>query len=117
MKKCSNGLIMAILAGLTFNAHALCVNPDGSLDDPSMSPSTIAVEELPACGDPAPKAVDTPASAPALATPHKAEPVQPAIQAKTNEKHASSNGDCRTKEGQSSEGYIGASELLPECNP
>lgn len=30
-------------------ANALCVNTDGSLDDKSMSPETVAVEMLPQC--------------------------------------------------------------------
>lgn len=37
------------LAGLSLTARALCVNPDGSLDDPSVSPETIATDMLPSC--------------------------------------------------------------------
>lgn len=117
MKKRSNALLLLVLAGVAFNAHALCVNPDGSLDDPSMSPSTIAVEELPACGDSASKTVNAPAPGASQGKPHKAEPVQPAVKTKTDDKHASNKGDCRTKNGESREGYLGATELLPECNP
>lgn len=34
--------------GLALNAHALCVNPDGSLDDPSV-PTFSVQEALPNC--------------------------------------------------------------------
>ena len=37
------------LAGLSLTAHALCVNPDGSLDDPSVTSSTVATDMLPTC--------------------------------------------------------------------
>lgn len=33
MKKFPHTLLLIILAGLAFNAHALCVNQDGTLDD------------------------------------------------------------------------------------
>src|SRR5512147_1894717 len=117
MKNCSSALLLAILAGTTFNAHALCVNPDGSLDDPSMSPSTIAVEELPACGNPPSKTAKAPALESRPVMQQKAGPVQSVIKAKTDDKHASNKGDCRTKDGESREGFVGASDLLPDCSP
>lgn len=117
MKNCSSALLLAILAGITFNAHALCVNPDGSLDDPSMSPSTIAVEELPACANLATKTAKDTALDSHAGMQKKTEPVQPAIKAKIDDKHASNKGDCRTKDGESREGFVGASDLLPECGP
>lgn len=49
MKKFASVLFVLSLAGLTLNAYALCVNPDGSLDDPSMSPGSIAMDMVPSC--------------------------------------------------------------------
>lgn len=49
MKSLATTLIGLSLAGLTLNAYALCVKPDGSLDDPSMSPGSIAMDMVPSC--------------------------------------------------------------------
>lgn len=49
MKKPSRTLFLIVIAGLSLNAHALCVNQDGSLDDSSVPPSTISVDMLPTC--------------------------------------------------------------------
>ena len=57
-------LLMLTIAGLSLNAHAVCVMPDGSLDDKSASAATVAVEMLPACERSAPPAVGTPAAEP-----------------------------------------------------
>jgi hypothetical protein len=52
MKTPSRPLFLIAIAGLSLNAHALCMNQDGSLDDASMSPSTIALDVLPPCKKP-----------------------------------------------------------------
>jgi hypothetical protein len=52
MKNPSRPLFLIVIAGLSLNAHALCMNQDGSLDDPSFSPSTIALDVLPPCKKP-----------------------------------------------------------------
>lgn len=49
MKKFASVLSGLSLAGLALNAYALCVNPDGSLDDPSMSSGSIAMDMVPSC--------------------------------------------------------------------
>lgn len=49
MKSSIQSMLLITLTAATFNAHALCINSDGSLDDPSMSPSSIATDMLPAC--------------------------------------------------------------------
>ncbi len=49
MKTLATALFGLSLAGLTLNAYALCVKPDGSLDDPSMSPGSVAIEMVPSC--------------------------------------------------------------------
>lgn len=49
MKKLAAALFGLSLAGVTLNSYALCVNPDGSLDDPSMSPGSIAMDMVPSC--------------------------------------------------------------------
>ncbi|OZA14981.1 MAG: hypothetical protein B7X94_00125 [Hydrogenophilales bacterium 17-62-8] len=83
MKHRSNALLLAVLASISFNAHALCVNPDGSLDDASMSPSTIAVETLPLCAEPTPKTANASEPGSRDAMLHtSAEAVQPVGKAK-----------------------------------
>lgn len=57
MKKRATASLMLVIAGLSLNAHALCVNPDGSLDDKSVPPGSIAVEMLPVCQNAAPATV------------------------------------------------------------
>jgi hypothetical protein len=49
MKKLAATLFGLGLAGLAMNAHALCVNPDGSLDDSSVPPGSVVMDMLPAC--------------------------------------------------------------------
>lgn len=58
MKKYLHSLLFVVLTGAAINAHALCMNPDGSLDDASVLlddtsvPSDlIATDVLPACLD------------------------------------------------------------------
>jgi hypothetical protein len=117
MKTRSKTLLLIILAGLTVNAHALCVNPDGTLDDASMSPSTIAVEMLPACETPASKTVDLPAH---MKTPNTGKQPMPESnnsdkKGKNRDKTAQIKSDCRTNNGDSQQGYLGATDMLPEC--
>ncbi len=49
-------LSLMVLLGISGGANALCVKPDGSLDDPSMSPGSIAMDMVPQCEDSAPAA-------------------------------------------------------------
>ncbi len=42
-------VLYCTLFGISGGAHALCVMPDGSLDDVSMSPGTIAMDMVPPC--------------------------------------------------------------------
>ncbi len=85
MKNRSNALLLAMLTSISFNAHALCVNPDGSLDDASMSPSTVAVEMLPACVDSSPETVNAPVPESRTAMSSEAKTVQPTREAKIAE--------------------------------
>lgn len=108
-------VLFAVLAGVAFNAYALCANPDGSLDDASVSKETIAVDMLPACKELEAKAADTQQSGAAAVKPQDPAPAQPVDVAKTRDKRASLAGDCQTANGESRVGYIGAAELLPVC--
>lgn len=65
MNKYLNIAALMFLAGMAANANALCTNPDGSLDDPSVSTATIAVDVLPACTPPVAKSAE--AAAPVTA--------------------------------------------------
>lgn len=115
MKYSLQSVLFAVLAGVAVNAHALCVNADGTLDDASVPKETIAVDMLPACTEPEAKAAGPQK---AEATPSKQQdpaPAQPADLAKTHDKRASLAGDCQTAYGESRLGYIGAAELLPVC--
>lgn len=49
MKKNAGVLFGLGLASFALNAHALCVNPDGSLDDPSVPPESVAMDVMPSC--------------------------------------------------------------------
>lgn len=69
MKRSRHTLLLAILAGLSLNAQALCVNPDGSLDDASVPDGSVAKEMLPACEAPSGKAGAQPARAEPVALP------------------------------------------------
>jgi hypothetical protein len=71
--KRSRHILLAILASISLNVHALCVNPDGSLDDASVPDGSVAKEMLPACE--APKPAET--------QPAKPEPVAQNDQAST----------------------------------
>lgn len=55
--------LLVILAGFSLNVHALCVNPDGSLDDASVPEGSVAKEMLPACEAPSNRAEMHPANA------------------------------------------------------
>lgn len=43
------------LAGLTLNAHALCVNADGTLSDPSIPTGSLALDVMPSCEPTSPR--------------------------------------------------------------
>ena len=51
MRKYLHSLLFVVLTGAAINAHALCMNPDGSLDDASVPLGTISTDVLPACQD------------------------------------------------------------------
>ena len=51
MRKYLHSLLFVVLTGAAINAHALCMNPDGSLDDASVPMGTISTDVLPACQD------------------------------------------------------------------
>lgn len=72
-------LLTVVLAGMAFNAHALCVKPDGSLDDASLSRDFVAMDMLPACKNSESKKVDTPKADPSTAKQYKQGPAQPDI--------------------------------------
>ena len=56
MRRRLQSLLFAVLTGAAINAHALCVYPDGSLDDASVPLGTISTDVLPACQDQGKKA-------------------------------------------------------------
>jgi hypothetical protein len=116
MKKHPHVLLLIVLAGLAFNAHALCVNPDGSLDDASVPVASVSVEVLPACEISSAKAAD--ATAPELSSAERRNltPILPAIKAKASDRGEFINGDCHSNDGESRDGYIGAADMLPECS-
>ena len=116
MKKQPHVLLLIVLAGLAFNAHALCVNPDGSLDDASVPVANVSVEVLPACESPSAKAADAPAPELSSIEQRNLNPVLPAIKAKASDRGGFINGDCHTDDGESRDGSIGAAEMLPECS-
>ena len=110
---------IAALLGISSGAHAVCVNADGSLDDSSMDSALIDRGMLPAC--------EVQASAPAqVAAPQVAKPqehtaksatesVQLVKKAKRSDQSAHTQGDCRTANGESREGSLGAVDMLPAC--
>ena len=58
MNKFAGTLLALGLAGAAMNAHALCVKPNGSLDDPSVPPGAVVMDMVPPCdaaADPAGK--------------------------------------------------------------
>lgn len=110
MKYPLHTVLVAVLAGAALNAHALCMNPDGSLDDDSISKGTIAVDMLPACKDQKAKATDV---TPEVAATKKQGPS--AEMAKPVAKNVSGEADCQTPDGKSRAGYNGAAEMLPVC--
>lgn len=114
MKYPLQSVLFAVLAGVAVNSHALCMNPDGSLDDASMAKETIAVDVLPACKDQEAKATVLPQGEAAGKQPELV-PVQPADVASAGDKRASLLLDCQTANGESRLGHIGAAELLPVC--
>lgn len=116
MKKHPPVLLLIALAGLAFNAHALCFNPDGSLDDASVLVSSVAVEVLPACETPSATTAENPASESSSVERRNLNPVLPVIKAKAGDRGAFLNGDCRTNDGESWEGSIGAADMLPGCS-
>lgn len=61
--------LLVILAGFSLNAHALCVKPDGSLDDASVPEGSVAKEMLPACEAPPRRAEIHPANSEPVALP------------------------------------------------
>lgn len=65
MKKLATALFGLGLAGLTLNAYALCVKPDGSLDDPSVTPGSVVMDMVPSCSATGPSGVK---KQPAIAT-------------------------------------------------
>lgn len=112
MKYPLQSVLFAVLAGVTVNVHALCVNPDGSLDDASVSREPIAVDVLPACKDQEATGAGTPQGDEAAGK--QLVPAQPADVAKIGNKRTAL--DCQTANGESRVGYLGAAELLPVCN-
>jgi len=58
MRRCLHSLLFVVITGAAINAHALCVNPDGSLDDASVPLGTISTDVLPACQDQGKKATE-----------------------------------------------------------
>lgn len=49
MKNSAAALLGLGLVGVAMNAHALCINPDGSLDDSSIPPSSVVMDMVPTC--------------------------------------------------------------------
>lgn len=49
MNKFAGTLLALGLAGAAMNAHALCVKPNGSLDDPSVPPGAVVMDMVPPC--------------------------------------------------------------------
>jgi hypothetical protein len=116
MKKRPHLPLLIAVCSLAFNAHALCMNPDGSLDDASVSASTIAMDVLPACGNPASSTIHKHAFESGAMTPNSPEPVEAKTKAKGYDKSALNRGDCQTANGESKMGFLGVPEMLPKCS-
>lgn len=115
MKHSVQSMLFAVLAGVAINAHALCVNLDGSLDDASVTREAIAVDILPACKGQGMDATAAEKTEDGEKKQQEKAPVKPAVKSKTSGKSASIHSDCRAANGENMIGYIGATELLPEC--
>lgn len=112
-------LAIAVILGVSSGAHALCLNPDGSLDDSSMNTASIDRGLLPACEVPQPTA--TQVMQPKNVKPQEsvakpaAESVKPLKNARRPDQSARIQGDCRTANGESREGTLGAVDMLRAC--
>lgn len=117
MKYSLQSLLFAVLAGVAIQAqaHDLCINPDGSLNDASVSKEVIAVDMLPACKDPGGKVSDGKNAGTVSGKESNPAAIRPADQAKAMDKRVALPLDCQTANGESRLGYIGATELLPVC--
>lgn len=110
-------MVAASLLGLSCGVHALCLNPDGSLDDASMSAESIDLGSLPACEVPTKtlKAIPNEDKPQAKIEQVKPELAKPQKKAKRNVPSAGLGGDCRTAGGESRVGSLGVVDMLPAC--
>lgn len=111
-------LVLATLLAINSGAHALCVNPSGSLDDSSMETAIIDRSLLPAC---VAQAVVAPAATPPAISPSvhaadKSNDKDKAMRkAKGEDQQTRLARDCRTARGESRIGFVGAVDMLPSC--
>ena len=105
MKNTFHAFTLAALFTLSFTAQALCINPDGSLDDSSMESALIDKGLLPECA--ARKVPDS--------TVQKPTTEDSKQRSKGPDKQSQYETDCRTSSGESTMGYVGSVELLPAC--
>lgn len=115
MKYPLQSMLFVALVGVAVNAQALCMNPDGSLDDASVTKESLAVDTLPACEQQVAKDAGVPKAMIPSDKERAPVPAQPAAPAQTDGKRASVASDCQMANGMSQKGYIGAGELLPAC--
>jgi hypothetical protein len=112
-------LAITTLLSISCGAHALCVNPDGSLDDRSMNTASIDREMLPACEIPQPTPTEATQPRAAKTQGSATKPIddhmKPLKNVKRPDLSARVLGDCRTANGESREGTLGAVDLLPAC--
>ena len=116
MKNTPSALLLSALAGFALNAHALCVNPDGSLDDASIPEGMVSIDVLPACDDPAPGAAGGTQKKAGVAVRQHPQPAIPRGEVTASDSSSAIKGDCRTADGESRSGSFGAAEMLPECD-
>ena len=114
-----SAVAIAALMGLSSGANALCLNANGSLDDSSMETAAIDRGMLPACEAEKPAPAKSPEPQTVKTEEPTAKPAPDAPKAVKKAKHtdrtASVQGDCRTANGESRDGSLGAVDMLPAC--
>jgi hypothetical protein len=104
-------VVFAVLLGAAANAPALCMNPDGSLDDVSVPEEGIDLYMLPACKDQAVEVAGISQAVTETTTQQKPAPSQSAEAAKPGGKRVSPADDRQTASGENRD-YIDEAELM-----
>ncbi len=102
----------AVLLVAAVNAHALCMSPDGSLDDVSVPGESIALNVLPACNDQAAEIVGVSQAVAETARQQKPAPAQTAEVTKIGGKRVWPADNRQTANGESRLDYIDEAELM-----